>query len=45
VKAWEMRAYDGKNYTGDYFVMERGGRKDVPGRWNDRVSSVKAVPK
>ena len=42
---WEMRAYDGKNYTGDYFVMERGGRKDVPGGWNDRVSSVKAVPK
>src|SRR5210317_662978 len=42
---WEMRAYDNKNFTGDYFVMERGGRKNVPNGWNDRVGSVKAVPK
>ena len=49
---WEMRAYDHENYQGNYFVMQRGGRKNVPHRphgasveWNDRVGSVKAVPK
>lgn len=42
---FEMRAYDGANYTGEYFVMQPGGRKDVPDGWNDRVGSVYAVPK
>lgn len=40
---WEMRAYEHSNYQGSYFVMERGGHKQVPNGWNDRVSSVKAV--
>ena len=42
---FEMRAYDHPNYKGSYFVMKGGGRKDVPGGWNDRVGSVLAVPK
>ena len=46
---WEMRAYEDANYRGRYFVMQGGadryGRRNVPGGWNDRVSSVAAVPK
>src|SRR6056300_518606 len=44
-KNWEMRAYDHPDFKGEYFVMERGGRKNVPSGWNDRVGSVKAVLK
>lgn len=45
---WEMRAYEHGNYSGQYFVMQPGGRKDLNGPigwYNDRISSVKAVPK
>jgi len=42
---FEMRAYDGANCSGEYFVMQPDGRKDVPDGWDNRTSSVCAVPK